>query len=188
MIKSNLRVGILGASFNPPHQGHIHISKLAIQKFGFKQIWWIPTKYNNFKALDIYKSYEERVKLCKELTKNYPFIKVKEYSEIISYKLILKLQNKYKHEFYWIMGADNFVNFHKWNFYINFIESVPIIIFDRGKFSKKIRKTPAYNIYSSLKLNNLRKKLLPMFKIYYTKNLNISSTEIRKKEIKNNEK
>ena len=42
-------IGIFGGSFDPPHKGHVEISKIALKKIKFKIIYWIITKKNPFK-------------------------------------------------------------------------------------------------------------------------------------------
>ena len=48
-----MKVGLLGGSFNPPHQGHLYISELAIKKLQLNQVWWIPTFANPLKEISI---------------------------------------------------------------------------------------------------------------------------------------
>ena len=38
------RIGIFGGSFDPPHVGHLGISKLAIKKLSLDEIYWCVTK------------------------------------------------------------------------------------------------------------------------------------------------
>ena len=44
------KIGILGGSFDPAHNGHLSISKIAIKKVRLKKIYWVITKKNPFKS------------------------------------------------------------------------------------------------------------------------------------------
>ena len=69
MLKvSNKSIGILGGSFDPVHEGHITISKIALKKIKLKRIYWLITKKNPFKK-KVYFSLDRRVKLAKKATK-----------------------------------------------------------------------------------------------------------------------
>lgn len=171
-----MKVGLFGGSFNPPHLGHLHISNLAIKKLGAHQIWWLPTAHNPFKELRIYESYETRLEKCEKISKNNPKIRVKKFDEIRTEKLVKMLKKKYPtYQFFWIAGADNFERLHEWDNFKNLIKLLPFVIFSREDFLLKIAKTKAFQIYKKLEKNHLAK-----FKIFKTKNLNISSTELRK--------
>ena len=65
-----MKIGLLGGSFNPPHLGHLHISKLAIKKMQLKQLWWLPTLQNPFKQKQQYLPYLHRLNLCRQIIKN----------------------------------------------------------------------------------------------------------------------
>ena len=53
-------IGILGGSFDPPHKGHVKISKIALKKVKLKKIYWIITKKNPFKKKPFF-SLKERI-------------------------------------------------------------------------------------------------------------------------------
>jgi nicotinate-nucleotide adenylyltransferase len=164
-----MKVGLLGGSFNPPHQGHIHISELAIKKLKLHQVWLIPTQKNPFKEASIYESYVCRVKKCQNLIKNHPKLYIKQFDEIYTEQLIKKLQSKHKNiEFTWIMGADNIEKFHEWKNFKKLVKMIPIAIFSRETFLQRLRKTKLFHLKESSE-----------FLIFHTKNLNISSTQIR---------
>ena len=42
-------IGILGGSFDPPHEGHVEISKISLKKIKLSKIFWVVTKQNPFK-------------------------------------------------------------------------------------------------------------------------------------------
>ena len=61
-------IGILGGSFDPPHKGHLAISKIAIKKINLNKVLWIITKKNPFKGKTFY-SLSRRIDKAKKLTK-----------------------------------------------------------------------------------------------------------------------
>jgi nicotinate-nucleotide adenylyltransferase len=166
-----MRIGLLGGSFNPPHYGHLHIAELALKKMRLNQVWLIPTKKNPFKKSVVYQDYQIRITACQKLIAKNPKIKVFQRDEIYTEKLVKSLINQYpKAEFFWIMGADNLQRFHQWGGFKRIIFLTPLAIFSREKFLLKIKKTCAWNFI----------KKSP-YKIFATKNINISSSEIRNK-------
>ncbi|OFW80996.1 MAG: nicotinate (nicotinamide) nucleotide adenylyltransferase [Alphaproteobacteria bacterium RIFCSPLOWO2_01_FULL_40_26] len=165
-----MRVGLLGGSFNPPHQGHVYISDLAIKKLVLDQVWWIATKQNPLKEAKIYEGYVSRLQKCEKLIWNHSRLKIHHFDEIHTEKLIKKLKAKYKNiEFFWIMGADNLESFHRWKNFKKLISMIHIAIFAREKFLLKIKKFPAWNFIKQGK-----------YSIFFTKNFDISSSKIRK--------
>jgi len=67
-------IGILGGSFNPPHPGHVHISKVSLRMFDLGQIYWVYTKKNPLKKVSP-SSFDDRVEKTKKLVKS-PNIKL----------------------------------------------------------------------------------------------------------------
>ena len=174
-----MKIGILGGSFNPPHLGHINLSNLALKKLKLDQIWWIPTAFNPFKNIEIYSSLDQRINECKKLTVNHPKIYVKKISEIYTINLIERIQNKHPDiNFYWIMGADNIVNFHLWKNFAKLIRLLPIAIFSRENYLKNIYTSHTWQIYQNIKLHKSIRDLaisnvdvLSKINKYYEKNM-----------------
>ena len=141
MQKKFKKIGILGGSFDPPHVGHIHISKQSLKKIKLKKVIWIITKKNPFKkkpSLDI----NTRIRLSKKLLKNEKKIFIKYIDNLVKSKntfdtlKYLKKKNK-KSELFFIMGADNLINFHKWKNWKKISKLATIIVFARSKYSVK---------------------------------------------------
>jgi len=113
-----IKIGILGGTFDPAHKGHLEISKHAKKILELKNIIWAITKQNPFKNVSK-TDLKNRIKFAKKFIGKNNFIKVKFYEEkILSNKtidLINYLDKDKKFEIYFIMGADNLINFHKWH-------------------------------------------------------------------------
>ena len=76
------RIGILGGSFDPPHHGHLEISKIAIKKLFLDQIYWCVTKKNPFKNKTFF-SLIERIKKSRIITDKIKKIKIKFFEDKI---------------------------------------------------------------------------------------------------------
>jgi nicotinate-nucleotide adenylyltransferase len=166
------KIALLGGSFNPPHQGHLHISNQVLKKLQVQQVWWIPTKQNPLKELKT-PSFNKRFEQCQKITKNYKKIKIINYEQKIKSCLTIDLLNilKKKHpniKFYFIIGADNLVQFHLWDFWRDIIRKINLVIVDRGNFVHQGVRSKAYIFAKKFDC-----------KFLYINKYNISSTEIR---------
>ena len=113
------KIGILGGTFDPPHIGHLAISKEAKKRFYLKKILWAITKKNPFKK-ESSLSLKERIIKSKKLTKKYKYIQVSFFEDKIRSNRTINLINFFNKKsknsnIYLIIGADNLVNFHKWD-------------------------------------------------------------------------
>ena len=180
-------IGLLGGSFDPPHKGHLYISLEAKKILKLDEIWWLVTPQNPLK-INQPASYSERVKNCKILTKNKP-IKIKEIEKKInsqfSYQTIKYLNNHYKNiNFFWLMGADNLINFHQWQNAHRIFNEIPIVVFRRYGYNQKALKSYISNLYKNFRVKNKNIHIdnfnqLPAWTIIQNKEIRISSTEIR---------
>jgi len=171
-IKKN-KIGILGGTFDPAHIGHVQISKEAKKKVGLSKVFWVITKKNPFKKKSFF-SLEKRINYAKKLNIKNKFIKIYFFENKIksnkTIDLMKFLKNRYKKtEFFFIMGADNLINFHKWKKWDKITEISKILVFDRLKYRSKSLKSISFK-----KLNKKRLKFINFKKV------NISSSQLRK--------
>tara|TARA_Y100001970_G_scaffold265942_1_gene354060 strand:+ start:1907 stop:2488 length:582 start_codon:yes stop_codon:yes gene_type:complete len=180
-------IGLLGGSFDPPHKGHLYISLEAKKILKLDEIWWLVTPQNPLK-INKPASYSERVKNCNTFIKNKP-IKIKEIEKKInsqySYQTIKYLNNHYKNiKFFWLMGADNLINFHNWQNANKIFDEIPIVVFRRYGYNQQALKSYISNLYKNFRIksknihiNNFNQ--LPAWTVIQNKEIRISSTEIR---------
>ena len=167
-----IKIGILGGSFNPAHKGHLAISKEALKKFDLKSVIWAITNQNPFKEKSV-NDLKKRINVCKKIIGLNKLIKVKFFEDIIdsnkTVDLINHLSKNNKYDLFFLMGADNLINFHKWHKWRQILKKAKIIVFDRHGYKKKSLNSKTYK--------GLNKDLVTF--INFNK-VNISSSQLRK--------
>ena len=115
-----MKIGILGGSFDPIHNGHLHMAKCAYEQYALDEVWLIPNGHAPHKDETQMADATHRLNMCRLVAEKYDFIQVNDI-EILSeessytYLTLQKLTNRYpEHEFYFIMGADSLDYFDKW--------------------------------------------------------------------------
>ena len=176
MVKKNfINIGVLGGSFDPPHKGHLYITKKSLKIFKLKKVIWAITKKNPLKKKPFF-SFELRKKLCRKILKGHKKIHLKHYENKLrsknSISLIKFLNKKKKYKIFFIIGSDNLLNFHKWKRYKDLLKMSKLVVFARKGFDTKAKKSV---IIKRLKTKNI--------KFLNNKKMNISSTQLRNKII-----
>ena len=169
----NKPIGILGGSFDPPHKGHVKISKIALKKLSINRLYWVITKKNPHKSQPFFQ-LGDRISKSKKLIKKNKKIKVLyldgkvKSSRTIGF-INYFIKSKKQKNLYFIIGSDNLLDFHKWTSWKKIVKMTTLVVFSRKGYSKK-------NIKSVVA------KLLNKKNIIYINNkfINISSSEIRK--------
>ncbi len=171
-MKLKNKIGVLGGSFDPPHKGHLAISKVAAKRYNLKKVIWAITDKNPFKKKSSNSIYK-RIEKCKKIIKTNNLIQVKFYEDLIKSNKTIDLINHLKKtnmsEIYFLMGADNLIHFHKWQKWEIISKKCKIIVFDRHGYKKKSLDSISFK---RLKGENL--KFIEFNKV------NISSSQLRK--------
>ena len=171
-MKKKIKIGILGGSFDPAHKGHLAISKEAKKRFDLKKIIWAITRKNPFKD-ESKTTLSKRINYCKKIIGSNSFIRVKFYEDIIRSNKTIDLTNYIKKNngiaVYFIMGADNLINFHKWHKSKSISQKCNILVFDRHGYKKNSLKSKTFK--------TLNKDSLKFIEF---KKVNISSSQLRK--------
>ena len=183
-------IGILGGTFDPPHEGHLFISKFAKIKLDVGEVWWVVTTTNPLKKNKV--DYKKRLKKVKRFLMNH-HIKVLEIQDLskntYTVDLLEYLFKKFPHKkFIWLMGADNLFSFHLWRDWKKIFYNIPIAIFDRPPYSLSISKAKAILYFKEDRINSKLSRNLKFMKppkwLFLTGLTNLqSSTKIRQKKV-----
>ena len=128
-------IGLLGGSFNPPHEGHRLISEIALKRLRLDRLWWLATPGNPLKPSDGLAEMRARVEAARRLARD-PRIAVTGFEAEIgsryTYETIVWLKRRAPGaRFVWIMGADNLAQFHRWRRWREIAALAPIVVVDR---------------------------------------------------------
>jgi nicotinate-nucleotide adenylyltransferase len=137
---STRRIGLLGGSFNPAHEGHRHISLLALKRLRLDEVWWMLTPQNPLKSALETAPFEERLKAARRVAR-HPRIRVTDIERRLGTAhtadtLALLLPRFPKCRFVWLMGADNLAQVSEWKNWRRIFRRVPIAVFSRPPYSK----------------------------------------------------
>ena len=186
-IQNNL--GILGGTFDPPHKGHLHISKLVIKKLYLKILYWAITKQNPLKKTTPHNNENKRKTLCRQLTRGEKKIKLLNTSDIKNSNLTINILQKIKKKIskktnlFFIIGADNLVQLHQWKEYKKIFSLCTVVVMNRIGYKKPALTSPAAKKFRKTKISlDTLLKMGPKQKewVYINnKGINVSSSRLR---------
>lgn len=148
-----LKVGLLGGSFNPAHEGHRLVSLMALRQMQLDQVWWLVSPQNPLKSASDMAPLNTRMKSATECA-SHPRIMVTDIESHLQTRFSVDTVNTLKElyrdiHFVWLMGADNMIQLPRWARWRKLVESVPLAIYPRPGFNLKARLSPAATTYRS---------------------------------------
>ena len=144
MIGTNSRnraIGLLGGSFNPAHNGHLMISLIALKRLQLDEVWWLVSPQNPLKSAAGMAPFSERLANARTVATHRRVIVSDIERRLGTYYTRDTLKrlcaSRRGQNFVWLMGADNLVQFPKWEGWKEIFNTVPIAIFDRPTYSSR---------------------------------------------------
>ena len=151
------RVGLLGGSFNPAHEGHLHIARLARQRLRLDQVWLLVSPGNPLKAAHGMATLADRLASARRLADGRRVVATAIEARLhtrYTYDTLRRLRRLFPRvEFVWIMGADNLVQLPRWQRWTGIAGTMPFAVMPR----------PTYNAraLASMAAQRLRRALHP---------------------------
>jgi nicotinate-nucleotide adenylyltransferase len=186
-LKPGMTVGLFGGSFNPAHEGHLHVARTALVRLGLDRVIWLVSPQNPLKRgqpADL----SERLAQTRRLARG-PAMIVSDIEARLGVRYTIDLIRILKARFpgvrfVWIMGADSLASFHKWKGWSEILNGVPICVVARPGSELRGGLAPA-----AVRFNRARRpasearrlaRLAPPAWVYLPARLNhASSTAIR---------
>jgi nicotinate-nucleotide adenylyltransferase len=153
---AGMRIGLLGGSFNPAHEGHRHISLAALERLGLDRLWWIVTPGNPLKDKAELASLAARIAAARALA-SHPRIDVTGFEAALPSPYTVDTLGLLKRRFprtrfVWVMGGDNLPGFHRWRQWRRIFELMPIAVFDRPGVRHRALASPAAHAFAAARL------------------------------------
>lgn len=141
-------IGIMGGSFNPPHEGHLIVARTALRRAELDQLWWVVTPGNPLKSHNGLAPLEQRMEACRKLTGGDPRMSVTGFEEQLgsaytAATLRFLARRLPAVRFAWVMGADNLAHFDRWQDWRGIARILPLVVVDRPKWRLKALASPA---------------------------------------------
>ena len=137
-----MKVGLLGGSFNPVHNGHLELAQTALDSFGLDKILFLPSGNHPLKDYSDIPPVEMRYDLTKKSISSNPNFEISRldmetitpsYTKLLVMRLRKTLPND---EFYFIAGSDIISELEKWYDFKWIIDNIEFIIAHRPNIDK----------------------------------------------------
>lgn len=135
-----MKIGIYSGSFNPVHIGHVILGSYIVDFTDIDEVWYVVSPQNPLKSSSELLDEHERLAMVDIALSPYPNLVASDFEFHLkrpSYTIdsLYALRTRYpEHEFYLIIGADNWCDFAKWKNYETLLSEFPILIFPRMGF------------------------------------------------------
>lgn len=184
-ISSNNRIGILGGTFDPIHNGHLMIAEAAMQEYDLSKMIFIPTGVSYMKTNVTHPFFRyDMVKRAIGAHPNYEISDVEIQREGNTYTCdtIAFFKEKYPDaELYFIIGTDSLFSLQKWRNVEYIFKNCTILCATRnGEYSTEDTRTAEEE-----KAEALKKQYNANICFIHCKPMDISSTDIRNYRHKN---
>ncbi|WP_275944903.1 nicotinate-nucleotide adenylyltransferase [Bradyrhizobium sp. dw_411] len=191
LYTNGMRIGLLGGSFNPPHDAHRAISLFAIKRLKLDRVWWLVTPGNPLKDGGALRDLDERAEAAQRVA-NDPRIDVSCLESVIGTRYTVDTIEYLRRRasglrFVWIMGADNLAQFHRWQNWRRIASEVPIAVIDRPPQSFRALAAPAAQALARYRLpenqaGRLADQRAPAWVFLTGMKLSLSSTGLRNQD------
>ena len=187
---AGMRVGLLGGSFDPPHEGHAHVTREALKRFELDRVWWLVSPGNPLKRHGP-AALGARMAAARELVA-HPRVVVSDLEARLGTRYtaatLAQLRRHYPGvRFVWLMGADNLAGFHRWDRWERILEMVPVGVVARPGVRMRALRSKAALRYARFRLpermaGRLADTPTPAWCFVNLPMRDISSSELRARE------
>ena len=146
-VAEGLRIGLLGGSFNPAHEGHVYASELALKRLQLDYVWWLVAPQNPLKETAGMAAFDTRLMRAKDFAR-HPRIVVTGIEAALGTRFTVDTLRALTHRFarirfVWLMGSDNLLQLPHWRDWQEIFAKVPVAVVARPGTALSARNSKA---------------------------------------------
>ncbi|KAB8125286.1 nicotinate-nucleotide adenylyltransferase [Komagataeibacter medellinensis] len=137
-----MRVGLLGGSFNPVHEGHIQLACRALRQLRLDQVWFLVSPGNPLKPVAGMAPLAQRLAGVRARIRGIGGRKLvatdieSRLGTRYTVDTLVRLKRLFPHvRFVWLMGADGLAQMERWRRWPDLIRMVPLAILPRPGYN-----------------------------------------------------
>lgn len=139
--RRTIRVGVLGGSFNPAHDGHRHIAELALKRLRLAQVWLMVSPGNPLKSAAGMAPFAQRLESARRIADGSRVIATdieRHLGTRFTADTLRALKQRFpRMRFVWLMGADNLEDLPRWRDWIGITKRVPFAVLPRPTYNHR---------------------------------------------------
>ena len=177
------KIGILGGTFDPVHNGHLALGKQAYEQFKLDEIWFMPSGHPPHKKSRLVTQGKEREDMVKLAIASvsyfvYSDFELKREGNTYTAQTLTLLREAYpQHEFYFIIGADSLYEIEQW-YHPELVIKQAVLLAAARPYEKEIAVTASARDIE--KSNDLQEKFDARIGVIRFEEMDVSSRQIRK--------
>jgi nicotinate-nucleotide adenylyltransferase len=142
-----MRIGLLGGSFNPAHQGHRHVIDLARRRLRLDQVWLLVSPGNPLKPRHGMAPFDRRLASARGIADGRRVI-ASAIEAVFGTRYTIDTLRRLlcqfpRVRFVWLMGADILEQLPRWRRWLEFVRHVPFAVLPRPGFNHRALSSPA---------------------------------------------
>src|ERR1700722_3728277 len=139
--RRRIRVGLLGGSFNPAHEGHRHVAELALRQLRLDQVWLLVSPGNPLKPIDGMAPLADRLAGAARIGDGRRVVATGVEAALGTRYTVdtlrVLLRRFPRARFVWIMGADILEQFPHWRRWMDIVCRLPLVVLPRPRYTNR---------------------------------------------------
>lgn len=151
-----MKIGLLGGSFNPAHEGHLHVAQQAVRHLGLDQLWLMVSPGNPLKPAAGMGAFANRLASARQIADGRRIVATDIESRLgtrYTRDTMRELKRRFPAaEFVWLMGADNLIQLPRWGRWLEITRAMPVLVVPRPGATRRALASQAAKRHQKYRL------------------------------------